>query len=111
MANGYPGERIAKLEERMERAEEFMGNSLAHQRKVEDFISRSDERAIHRAKMEQEDKEEKAVVDKRRARIHFWWLGLLSGAILLLLGEFLSWTKDFESRHHVSTTPQTYESR
>ena len=95
----------------MQTVEEGIKNFRDFHSDVRDFISRSDERAIHRAKMEQEDKEEKAVVDKRRARIHFWWLGLLSGAILLLLGEFLSWTKDFESRHHVSTTPQTYESR
>lgn len=46
--------------------------------------------------------EERAKVDKRRSRIHYWWLALLSGLILLLIGFLLN----LVSNHHISQAKQ-----
>ena len=97
MANGAV--QIGKLEERMNVVEEGVANFRSFQTDVREFITRSDERAKQRAQQEQLEKEQRDKLDKKRARIHFWWLGLLSGAILLLFGAFLQWA----ANHHVSS--------
>ena len=67
-----------------------------------DFFSRSDERAKNRAKGEIVEKEEKERVDKKRSRIHFWWLALLSGLIVAGFTAILGWAINFEQTHKIS---------
>lgn len=89
----------------MDRAEAYIGNSQKFQKTVEEFITRSDERAQYRAEKEQEDKKKQEQKDKRRAHIHYTLLG---GLISLFVGFILlavQWATNFEKRHHVTENP------
>ena len=103
--NGNLVIQVAKLEERMESVEEGIQNFRAFHSDVREFITRSDERAKHRAEQEAVEKQERDSLDKRRSRIHFWWLGILSGIILLCFAAGLNYVTSFEKRHHVSEAP------
>ena len=97
-----PEERMGRLEERMDKVEEGVANFRDFQVDARDFFTRSDERAKHRVEQEVEEKEERTEIDKKRSRIHFWWLGILSGLIVVGFSALLTWALSFEDRHKVS---------
>jgi hypothetical protein len=102
IANGGLIAQVAKLEERMDTVEEYIGNSKAFQKTMADFVSRSDERAKHRIEQEAGEKETRDRLDKRRATIHFALLTALLSLIVGLALAAVNWAMNFEKRHHVS---------
>ena len=86
----------------MDRVEEGVANFREFQVDAREFFTRSDERARHRIRQEQEEKEEREKIDQRRSRIHFWWLGLLSAIIVVGFSALLAWAINFESKHKIS---------
>lgn len=88
------GQRIVRLETKVEIALEGVGNFREFQVEARDFFTT--------AKVERKVQEGK---DKRRARIHYWWLALLSALIVsgfsILLAQFLQ----LKSDHHISDAP------
>lgn len=68
--------------------EEGVANFRDFQTVVREFIVRADERA----RIEDE-------LDKKRSRIHYRWLALLSALIVAGFSAILSWAISFESRH------------
>ncbi len=113
-------ERVTRLESEMKEVRLWMVDSKFFHSEARDFFSRSDERAKNRAKGEIAEKEEKERVDKKRSRIHFWWLALLSGLIVAGFSAILGWAINFEQTHKISqdhkiessiSMPQTSDSR
>jgi len=107
------GERLSRIEERLRIVEGWVEISRNFHTEAHDFFTRQDERAKQREIQEKREKEDQARKDKeeekkdrRRARIHFWWLSLLSGLILTFFGWMLNWADHFEQRHHISQSPQ-----
>lgn len=86
----------------MDSVEEGVSNFRDFQSDARDFFTRSDERAKHRVEQEAEEKEDRDKIDKRRSRIHFWWLGILSGIIVAGFTVLLAWAVNFESKHKIS---------
>lgn len=82
------GERVARLEERMNKVEEGVANFRDFQTDVRKFITRSDTR-----------EEEREKLDRKRAKVHYWWLALLTGLIVSFFGWWLGWASNV---HHIS---------
>ena len=102
-----PEERMGRLEERMNSVEEGVANFRDFQVDARDFFTRSDERAKFRMKQDIEEKEERDKVDKKRSRIHFWWLGLLSALIVVgFLCPARMGRVDFTKQHKISQDHQ-----
>lgn len=95
-------ERVTRLESEMREVKAWMPESKLFHTEARDFFSRSDERAKQRVKQEIEEKEKRDQVDKKRSRIHFWWLGILSGIIVAGFAILLGWAVNFESKHKIS---------
>lgn len=87
-------ERIRGLEVQMSQVQEGVANFRQFQKTTADFIS------WFRGREEERDR-----TDKRRARIHFWWLGVLSGLLVVAFGWMLHWTSSVHrvSENNVST--------
>jgi hypothetical protein len=95
--SGVPenGERLAKLEQRMNVVEQGVANFRAFHNEVREFITRADERA----QMRIEEDEKKQRTDKKRARFHYWLLGILSAIIVAGFSALFTWL--ISGNHHV----------
>lgn len=100
-------QRITILESEMKEVRVWMVDSKGFHAEARDFFSRSDERAKHRAAKELDEKEERDKLDKKRSSIHFWWLGILSGIIVVAFGVMFTWAVNFENKHKISQDHQT----
>lgn len=91
-------ERVARVETRLLTVEDGVKNFRAFHTEVRNFIVREDTR-----------QDDRATQDKSRARIHYWWLALLSALIAGGFAAVLTWALNFEDRHHIiSDTPSSY---
>jgi uncharacterized membrane protein len=73
------GERLRGLEVEMEQVQEGIANFRDFQTEARRHFVRAER-----------DEEHRKDIDKKRAHIHYWWLALLSGLILLMFGFLLS---------------------
>jgi hypothetical protein len=97
MTEAGNGERLGRIEVRLEVVERGVSNFREYQVESRDFMS------WFRGREEEREK-----TDKQRSRIHFWLLGILSGVIVAGFAAIFAWAVSFEDRHHVSQTPTTY---
>jgi hypothetical protein len=87
---GYPnGERVGRLEERMNRVEEGIANFRAFHQDVREFITRADTRDEERKDaLERRDNEVKEAVRRRESKLNMWFaiLGLTVAILTGLVG-------------------------
>jgi hypothetical protein len=89
------GERIVRLEGRVTAIEKVAVAFAAHQKRADEFFIREDERAKARGEL-----------DKKRSRIHYWWLSILSAIIISSVIGLFNYLMNFEKRHTITKDQQ-----
>jgi hypothetical protein len=87
-----------EIERRLVILENIITGPTGLDRFVRDEFAKQDGERLSTTKY----REERELLDKKRARIHFWWLGILSALIVGFLLWFMQWTVAFFSTHHIS---------
>lgn len=95
--------RTIQLEARMNYMESFIPQINAHMRTTEAFMTTHAAEEKDRERREIEAREDKKSQDERRAKIHFWWLGILSALIVASIIGLATWMMNFMSNHHISS--------
>lgn len=104
-------ERVLRLEMKMATALEGVSNFKEFQRDARDFFTRHEEREKAWRASEEAKQKAQTAKDKRRASIHYWWLGLLSALIVagftVLLTQFFALRSDHTVNQPTSITTGT----
>lgn len=96
-------EKVAALEERVTAQQAMLFQMTKQMGDFKTFFDQHEAKEDEREHREMQDREDKKTLDEKRAKIHYWWLSILSALIIASIIGLTSWMMNFMSTHHISS--------